>query len=165
MVAHLLHHGAQTAPYSAQLLGLAARDSRLDLIDLLVKGGADPRAVGADIFVNTTDLEIFHYLLHRGASPSRRHENGFTPLIYVTRGDKGEHPEKIQLLLDYGAPVNDVGPKGRTALHYAAAGGFLRVIRLLLEHGADATVRDEAGNTPRDLALQRGKTAAAALIK
>ena len=165
MVSFLLQHGAQTAPYSTQLLGLAVGISRLDLIDLLVKGGADMRAVGAGIFVSTKDVEIHHYLLRHGASPSRRHENGFTPLIYLSRGDKGEHPEKIQILLDYGAPVNDVGPKNRTALHYAAAGGFLRVIALLLDHGADLTLRDEDGNTPFDLALRSGKTAAAALLE
>jgi len=164
MVNYLLRRGAVVAPYSAQLLPLAARSSRRDIIDLLVTHGADVRTVGADVFVTTSDLGILQYLLQLGVSPTRHLENGFSPLIYLARADKGEHPEKIQLVLDHGALVNDVGPKGRTALHYAAAAGFTRVITLLLNHGPDLTLKDDAGETALSLAQSAGKTAAARLL-
>lgn len=164
MLNFLLRRGADVAPYSAQLLGLAARISRRDILDLLLAYGAEIRAAGADIFVATTDLEFLRELLRLGASPVRPHENGFTPLISLSRGDKGEHPEKIRLLLEHGAPVNAVGPQGRTALHYAAAAGFLRVLALLLDHGADYSIRDDAGQMALDLAQAAGKTAAAHLL-
>jgi ankyrin repeat protein len=128
----LLDHGAVTGPYSTQLLSLAAKDGRKDIIEFLVSHHAQVPASGY-YFFNTYNLEILRYLLEHGASANQKHENGFSPLIYFCRGDKGEHPEKIELLLEYHAAVNEVGPKGRTALHYASAAGFLDVLTLLLD--------------------------------
>jgi ankyrin repeat protein len=54
-------------------------------------------------------------------------------LVYVARGDKGEHPEKVHLLLDHGADINATGPNGKTALHYAATAGHNSVVTLLLD--------------------------------
>jgi ankyrin repeat protein len=114
--------------------------------------------------VSTPDLQLIQYLLEHGASATRPLTNGFTPLIYLARGDKGEHPEKMRLLLERGAPVNARGPKGRTAMHYAASAGFLNVIVLLLDHGADVTLVDDAGETALNVAQRTGKIAAASLL-
>lgn len=161
MLEFLLGYGAEVEPYSAQLLGLAAKNGRKDILDLLVNHNAQVSEVG----FNTFDLDILQYLLDRGASPIPKQENGFPPLVYLCRGDKGEHPEKIKMLLEYHAPVNGVGPKGRTALHYAAAAGFQKVITILLDHGADFTIRDEQGETPLDLARRNNRIAAVNLLE
>jgi ankyrin repeat protein len=165
LVEFLLHQGAVVAPYSAQLLYLAARDSRLDLVELLVKYGTDVSVVDGGSFVTTPDIEMIRYLLDHGASASRPGKNRFPPLVFLSRGDKSERPDKVQLLLEYGAPVNAVGPKRRTALHYAAVGGHIKVMEVLLEYGADPKLRDEEGQTALTLALGAGKTAAAELLK
>ena len=81
------------------------------------------------------DLEIMRYLLEHGTSATRMGLSGFPPLVFVARGDKGENPEKARLLLERGAPVDAVGLRGRTALHYAAAAGHAETLRVLLEHG------------------------------
>ena len=73
--------------------------------------------------------------------------------MYVCRGDKGEHPEKVKLLLENGAPVNARGPSGKTALHYAA-GGFSLSVELLLKHGATVELQDDRNATPLDLAIK-----------
>ncbi len=164
LVEFLLRRGAAVARYSAQLLHLAARDARRDLIDLLVGHGAQIRAVDSGIYVDLDDMQIMEYLLRNGASAVRQGKNGFPPLVYLARGDKGEHPEKLSLLLDYGAEVNAPGPKGRTALHYAAVAGSLRVMALLLDRGAAPNLRDEQGATPLGLARAAGKTEAVALV-
>lgn len=146
----LLARGAVVAPYSAQLIFLAARQARLDLIELLIAHGAELSAVDSGIFITINDLDIMRYLLDHGVSANRLGKNGFPPLIYVARADKAEAPAKVQLLLEYGAAVNAVGPHGRTALHQAARAGHQRVYQLLLQHGADWSLRDEAGKTARE---------------
>eukprot|EP00698_Gefionella_okellyi_P026068 TRINITY_DN9826_c0_g1_i1.p1 TRINITY_DN9826_c0_g1~~TRINITY_DN9826_c0_g1_i1.p1 ORF type:complete len:334 (-),score=53.26 TRINITY_DN9826_c0_g1_i1:237-1217(-) len=51
--------------------------------------------------------------------------------------------------------------KQRTPLHYAALGGTLRTIELLLQHGAKPNVEDDVGNTPLHYAVYRGRYKAA----
>jgi len=166
LAADLIHQGADLAPYSAQLLHLAARLDRLDLLELLRAHGVEVGAADTSSFLAASDLDILRYLLDHGLSAAKVSElNGFPPLICVARGDKRESPEKVRLLLKHGAPVNAIGPRGRTALHYAAAGGHAAVIRVLLEHGAETALRDESGATPLALARAGGKTAAVNVLR
>lgn len=166
LVAELARQGARLAPYSAQLLYLAARLDRLDLIELLAAHGVEVGAADTSIFLAASNLDILRCLLDHGVSAAKTSAlNGFPPLIYVARGDKQERPDKLRLLLEHGAPVNASGPRGRTALHYAAAGGHTAVIGVLLEYGADPVLRDESGATPLALARAGGKTAAARALR
>jgi ankyrin repeat protein len=164
VVDFLFQRGAAVGPYSAGLLRLAAMASRMDLLKLLVTHGADARVVDSSIFVATSDLSILQHLLRHGASATQPGKSGFPPLIYVARGDKAESPEKVQMLIEHGASINAIGPKGRTALHYASAAGHLHVITLLLDHGANPSIRDLRGDTALSLARAAGKTAAVALL-
>jgi ankyrin repeat protein len=164
MAEFLLRHGAMVETYSALLLDLAARASRMDLIELLVSYGADVRAVDTGIFLTASDMGIFHYLINNGAHVNRSGKNNFPPLAYVARGDKAECPDKVQVLLECGAAINATDPKGRTALHGAAVAGHTKVMMVLLHHGADVTLKDNQGNTALALARAGGKTAAAALL-
>ncbi len=166
MMTDLIRRGAVLAPYSAQLLHLAGRLNRLDLIEHLVAHGVVVGAADTSIFLAISDLGLLRYLLDHGLSATKTSVlNGFPPLIYVARGDKRESPDKVRLLLERGAPVNAVGPRGRTALHYAAAGGHKAVMRVLLEYGAETDLTDENGATPLKLARAGGKTAAVKVLR
>jgi uncharacterized protein len=57
-----------------------------------------------------------------------------------------------RLLLDAGADVNGQGEGGFTALHAAAENGDEDLVRLLLDHGADASLATAQGKRPVDLA-------------
>ena len=72
-----------------------------------------------------------------------------------SRADTGGGPAVVQALLEYGADPNARGPDGRAALHLAAQSGNLDLIAVLLAHGADANVVDEAGTTPLVATLRR----------
>ena len=165
LAAWLGAQGAVVQPYGAQLLNLAGRIGRMDLVQWLLANGAEASAVDTGIFVAVTDLAILRLLLERGASATRTGMNGFPPLVYVARGDKAESPEKVALLLEWGAAVDAAGPRGHTALHCAAAAGHTQAMRVLLAHGASRSVTDQDGATPLDLARAAGKTAAVKMLR
>jgi len=157
VTAALVERGANVTVYSAQLLRIALTARRSDLAGYLLDHGLDARAADAGIFEVSDDLPLLETLIERGASTTGV-VNGFPPLVFVARGDKGEHPEKVALIIEHGANVNAAGgPAERTALHYAAAAGHARVAALLLDHGADRSIVDAEGQTPRDLAIARGR--------
>jgi ankyrin repeat protein len=54
--------------------------------------------------------------------------------------------------------VNAVQQDGFTPLHGAAQNGQLEMVQLLLEHGADPSMRDTAGRSPLDFAREGGYT-------
>jgi ankyrin repeat protein len=160
----LIRRGAQVEQYSAQLIHLAARSERRDLVELLRANGADVRAAGSGTFVTVSDLDLLRYLIGQGLSVNGNAADEFPPLVYVARGDKGERPDKIRLLVEHGANVNAAGPSGKTALHYAATAGHSKVVALLLEHGAGHALVDRNGQTPLSLSRAAGNSAVSDLL-
>ena len=53
---------------------------------------------------------------------------------------------------------------GQTALHFAAVGSHLDMIRLLVKKGADLNARDANGTSPLDHAVWRGYLDATAVL-
>jgi len=77
--------------------------------------------------------------------------HGDTVLIEATiRG----RDQMVNLLIEFGANLNQANSKGWTALHCAALGNCLTVAELLLQHGANVDLRtyEEHAVTPLDLA-------------
>jgi ankyrin repeat protein len=67
-------------------------------------------------------------------------------------------PEIVRLLIARGSPVDGRGsPAGHTPLHEAALNGDLALVRLLLDSGADRTVRTGDGDTARGIAVKHGR--------
>jgi len=72
---------------------------------------------------------------------------GNQPLkIVVTWGDA----DAVALLLDAGAPIDVQHEDGDTALHHALQMGHFEVARLLINRGADQTIRNNEGKLARD---------------
>jgi ankyrin repeat protein len=59
----------------------------------------------------------------------------------------------VQLILQSGADVSASDKSGSTGLHRAAQQSLNRVIRFLVEHGADVNVKNGKGQTPLTVAL------------
>lgn len=165
IVEQLVERGAEVPRYSAQLLRIGLTANQPEIIRYLFDHGLDARHADAGIFQICDDFEVMKDLIERGASTTHA-VNGFPPLVFVARGDKGEHPERIAFLLEHGAEIDAAGgPDGRTALHYAAAAGHQRVAALLLERGASPSPRDRGGLTAADLASVRGHAALAQVLR
>ncbi|GAB5554726.1 MAG: hypothetical protein Sapg2KO_43170 [Saprospiraceae bacterium] len=144
----LLELGAKVEPYSKLLYEIACRNNRLDLIKLLTKYGGDPSQAEVPSVFYHTNVEVIAYFMNQGLDADKPFVHGWPPIAYLSRGDKGEHPEKIKELLKYIKDINAKTPKGISALHACTKAGFLRVLKVLLNAGADINIRDNSGRTP-----------------
>ena len=83
------------------------------------------------------DAAAVRTLLDSGADPNAHNDAGATALMWAAND-----VEKTRLLLDRGAKVDVKSDDGRTPLLIAAGQpGAAAVMKLLLEHGADASVK------------------------
>lgn len=143
----LISRGATIEPYSERFLDYAVSGNRIEITTLLLENGADPNEAPR---ILDDGSEMSELLKSYGVPPkdiNAQGDMGWPMLVYVCRGDNGEHPEEILRLLELGADINVRNYKGKTALHCAAKAGFLSVIDLLIEKGATIDAPDNNGET------------------
>ncbi|KAL1526614.1 hypothetical protein AB1Y20_015318 [Prymnesium parvum] len=91
--------------------------------------------------------------------------SAITELLYAAaQGEVG----KVRALLenkDEEVKATDTDYDGRTALHLAAGGGHVNVMRMLIKHKADVNALDRHGNTPLYDAYTQRKPAAGKLLR
>ncbi|KAM0545772.1 hypothetical protein ACHAPJ_011196 [Fusarium lateritium] len=100
---------------------------------------------------------IFELLCERGADASIRNNKEETPLYTLIRHSAliEINTATIPILLSYGAKSTDVDNAGNTPLHIAAENLHrLDVVSLLLEQGADASIRNAKQDTPGHIAAR-----------
>jgi ankyrin repeat protein len=102
--------------------------------------------------------EIVRKLIARDADVNK---TGRTPLHYAATGG---HVEIIQILLDEYAYIDAESPNKSTPLMMAAKYGTPAAVKLLLEAGADPTLRNELGLSAIDFAQQGNRRDSAELI-
>jgi len=115
-------------------------------------------------------LETTRFLIGRNADVNvvSRHPLEVTPLHAALFG---RQLETARLLIEHGADVNlKRGGKGWpragwTALHYAAAYGFVDLIEALVARGADVGATDDEGRTPLHVATEEKRDGAAILLR
>ncbi len=139
-------------PFGVTPLHMAARSGRLEIIDLLVGRGAvvdyDQRgAEGTPLHdaVKFGKAEAARRLLQHGANIRCRARGGDSLLeVALAKG----HVDVAKLLLEKGADPNGNPKQGHWPLLKAVGswkGDKLALVRLLLDHGADATLLDKDG--------------------
>nr|WP_217344644.1 ankyrin repeat domain-containing protein [Noviherbaspirillum sp. L7-7A]MBV0878809.1 ankyrin repeat domain-containing protein [Noviherbaspirillum sp. L7-7A] len=89
-------------------------------------------------------------LLDRGAEPN---QTGWAALHYAAA--IGSNPI-VQLLLDRSAYIDAESPNQTTPIMMAARGGHILTVKLLLDEGADLTLKNGAGMTALDFARAGG---------
>lgn len=99
----------------------------------------------------------------REASVNSRSTDGFTAMHFACFFGQ---PEAVRLLIGKGAEIDSIAsnPTKVMPLHSAASVRNLEAARLLLEHGAPANARQQAGWVPIHAAAQNGDRAMAQLL-
>lgn len=98
-------------------------------------------------------------LLEAGANPDTQDATGLTPLMWAIsgRGD-GTVPDMAlaSALILAGADLNLKSNRANTALIYASYRHEPKLVRLLIDNGAEVNVVNRAGSTPLGVATEQG---------
>lgn len=97
-------------------------------------------------------------LIERGADVNKP---GWAPLHYAATNG---HLAVMQLLIDENAYLDAESPNGSTPLMMAAHYGTPSAVKLLLESGADPTLKNNLGLSAIDFAHQANRVESAAII-
>eukprot|EP01035_Chromulina_nebulosa_P019442 gene19442-25322_t len=130
------------------------------IVRILIKSGVDVNSIddNGDTALHYAAargiLNIVIALLEAGADPSKANNQGVQPLhkatvfgqlAIVKRLGESNNDSKSML-------INSTDSSGDTPLHYAAKGGFVAIVKCLLDLGANTKVENNGGYKPRDLA-------------
>jgi ankyrin repeat protein len=147
-------------------LAFAAMGKRLHLVNGLIRAGASvDRTIGdgqTPLFMSLlapdagqmADDRCALALLNAGADSALRHESGAMPIHLAAASN---YLGALQALLE--RRPQDVDAKtniGITPLMMAATEGHAEAVRLLLQFGADCTLKDDEGLTAKDVAIKNG---------
>lgn len=157
---------ADTAAAQPAEIMIAARSGDLELVKELLVSGAepDPNGIATPLYFAAQGghIEITELLLESGADPNALSEWG-TPLHIAARR---KHIGVAMILLQQGADPNSKGGElDNTPLHEAAYVGATEIGKLLIDQGADVNARNKEFEPPTHLAVQRGKSEIAELLR
>jgi len=99
---------------------------------------------------NDRSHKITKYLLNQGANPNLE-VDGITPLMYAVAY---QNYIIIQELIDYKVDVNYMSSENQSALLFAIKGRDTEALQLLMDHGADPSLKIRDDYTAIDLAKE-----------
>ena len=150
----------ESTPELVALLQQLAHDGDMKGVEEAIESGADVNGMDEEgrtalMFAGFNGhSEIVLKLLDAESGIDHRDMMGRTALLYAATGP---FPETVRILLDKGAEPNVVDSDEHfSPLMHAAAEGNLDVVKILLEAGSDATLKDIDGDNAASFAKQSG---------
>ena len=147
----------------------ACAQGNVDYINSLLLCGSDVKTIisanganGVHVACSAGAIDVADLLSEHGVRINDRISSGLTPFLSCCSTGQ---VRGMEWLLSKSVDVNEVELScGNTGLHLAALKSQNGSINCLLQHGADATIRNYDGNTALDLALHVGNTDTAKLL-
>lgn len=145
------------APRNSFLLSHAIRENNKDLILKLLESGVKPTGTIFEKFKDVRncsywgDIEVFGKIISTLGDDVREiinYKDSNNMTILMTSVKK----EIMEIVLKYDDDINHRQIHGYNALMYAVAENNGEIIDLLLEHGADKTLRNTYGDNIYDIA-------------
>ncbi|CAG5136562.1 unnamed protein product [Candidula unifasciata] len=147
----------------------ASHSGYIDIIGILLDAGVNVNCVSTakkTPLMVAENVEVINFLVHKGADVcmnSTKHDWMYSPLSYVLSKnnyhyDYTETVKIVEALLKHGAPVNEDSPSGSPLMNAILSEANLNIVKLLLDHGADLSVRDSKGNTVLLIAAENEST-------
>ena len=131
--------------------GTRGHSNTLKTYKYLESLGIQPNVTTADGFTplhalafNNKDLDIFDYFIAQGVDLNQPDMNGNTAF---TNAAGRNNFSTLKHLVGYVNDINAANAKGQTALMRAVRYNSAEVVTFLLNQGADATAKDNAGNS------------------
>jgi ankyrin repeat protein len=145
-------------PDGTTALSWAVRQDDVELIDRLIRAGANAKAANrygvTPLYLAALNgnADVVLKLLKAGAGANDAVTEGETALMTAARSG---HVAAVNVLLEGGAPVDArENWRGQTALMWAAAEGHPDVIKALVTHGADVNARSSIQKWERQVTLE-----------
>ncbi|GIJ85061.1 hypothetical protein Asppvi_003916 [Aspergillus pseudoviridinutans] len=139
----------------------------LDIVRSLLAANVDVNCCGGDNnytaltwAVQGGSFEVVRLLLAHGAKGQL--ERSGKDALYWAMHDG--HERIAALLVDAGAPVDEIDRYGRTILSQAVSRGKTAIVKILLDEGVRVNLPDRHGRTPFLMAACRGHTEIARLL-
>jgi ankyrin repeat protein len=145
----------------------AAWEGNIEALDLFYSLGANIKLGESDLLMNAAynaKVNSVKWMIEKGADVNHTLKNGENALHYTISNTNHmpERTEIVKILIDAGIDIHkktiagqetlcfmrDAFLKGETPLHRAAAYANEAIIKLLIEAGADPSVKDVNGDTP-----------------
>ncbi|CAL1530491.1 unnamed protein product [Lymnaea stagnalis] len=138
-------------------LTLALRNGSLDIMHVLLTGGADPRANPAKpalvLAASLGHVKILIYLLDTGEDPNQADGNGWTALHHACMWG---YTLMVQILLGHGASINTLTSYNSTPLALAVFQRHQAIAELLVHYKCDPNICDNDLDTPLHFAAYHG---------
>lgn len=138
----------------------AIRLGHEEIVELLLQEGASSDFVDENGWTALHEAaysghtHIIQLLLEKGADATVKNDRGFTPLHVAALGG---YPGASKLLIENNQGlVNELDNHQRTPLMIASEQGFIEVVNILLEKGADIHMKSEDGKTASEMAEEWG---------
>ncbi len=145
-------------------LTFAAMTGDLENVELLLARGAEASSAAVSAAVTYGYPDVVRALITAGAPVRGTEASGINLLHWAVIADR---PQMIPILAEAGVPLDATDANGYTPLMYAATIDFgdTRLVRALLQAGADPRIRNLQGRTPRQQARYYGHTRLAAALR